>query len=559
MSAAASASAASFTPRMLVLLAAMRLGRPVKWIEDRREHLMCANQGREQRHLVRIACDKNGIILGIQDEIFHDQGAYSAPTASTCPTARCSMLTGRYKVPAYRAMARFRLTNKTPAATYRAPGRFESTFVRGRIIDAMADQLGIDRIEVRRRNLIASSEMPYTFAFNEPGIETLLIDSGDYALLLDKSLKAFGWDKLQAELKRRRAKGERVGAGVALFLEESGKGPSDGARISVDTTGNVELITGGASLGQGFEPHGADRLRSDRRRLSHVRVIHGQTDLIDHGIGAHAARATGLTGGAVHVTAMILRAKALEFASELLQTPADDLDIVDGSRRAPRPQGGPRSRSRTSPSASRRVRNSCRTRSSARRHGWYNTDNTVFPYGIHLAVVRIDGDTGHVAVERFMVAYDVGRAVNPLLVAVARWRLRAGARRRALGGIRLRQQRRADGGDLADYLMPTLRDVPDVEILLTEDAPSPFHPLGLKGAGEGGINGAGGVIATAIDDALGMPGAVTQLPMTPQRIRELLRRRPPTRAHWSEPAFLPSLVAPQHGTEQIIEDESCVC
>src|SRR3954447_967665 len=316
---------------VVVLVAAMRLGRPVKWIEDRREHLMCANQGRQQRHLARIAVDMDGLILGIEDEILHDQGAYIRTHGVNVPNRTMYMLTGCYKVPAYKALARVRLTNKTPCATYRAPGRFESTFVRSRLMDAVADRLGLDRIEVRRRNLIPAAEMPYTQAYNEPGIEELDIDSGDYAALLEKALAAFGWDKLQRDLKRRRADGEMVGAGISFFLEESGKGPTDNAKILVDGSGAVELITGGASLGQGFETSmaqiAAETLGVDYKR---VRVIHGHTDLIDHGIGAHAARATGLTGGAAHVTALMVREKALTFAAELLQTPAAELDIVDG-------------------------------------------------------------------------------------------------------------------------------------------------------------------------------------------------------------------------------------
>jgi CO/xanthine dehydrogenase Mo-binding subunit len=512
---------------VLALLAAMRLGRPVKWIEDRREHLMCANQGREQRHLARIAVDKDGIILGIEDEIFHDQGAYIRTHGVNVPNRTMYMLTGCYKVPAYRAMARVRLTNKTPCATYRAPGRFESTFVRSRLMDGVADALGLDRIEVRRRNLITTAEMPYVKKYNEPGIEELDIDSGDYAGLLDKALKAFGWDELQADLKRRRAAGEAVGAGVAIFLEESGRGPTDNAKISVDPSGAVELITGGASLGQGFETAMAqicaEALGVDYRR---VRVIHGQTDLIDHGIGAHAARATGLTGGAVHVTAMMVREKALEFASELLQTPAADLDIVDGTVVRCGNKSGP---SITLGEVAKRIAPGSKLLRGRppqlAAHGWYNTDHTVFPYGVHLAVVRVDGETGQVVVERFMVAYDVGRAVNPMMIAGQL----VGGCAQGLGGALLEEYVYDKSGEplavtFADYLMPTLRDVPDIEVLLTEDAPSPHHPLGLKGAGEGGINGAGGVIASAIDDALQMPGAVTQLPMTPQRMRELLRK-----------------------------------
>jgi len=513
---------------VLVLLAAMRFERPVKWIEDRREHLMCANQGRQQRHKARIAVDNDGRILGIEDEIFHDQGAYIRTHGVNVPNRTMYMLTGCYRVPAYRAMARVRLTNKTPCATYRAPGRFESTFVRSRLMDAVADKLGLDRVEVRRRNLITAAEMPYVNHYNEPGIEELDIDSGDYALLLDKALAAFGWDKLKQDLKRRRAAGEFVGAGLAFFLEESGRGPTDNAKVTVDISGAVELITGGASIGQGFPTAMAqicaEALGVDYKR---VRVIHGQTDLIDHGIGAHAARATGLTGGAVHVTAMLVREKALEFASELLQTPAAELDIVDGTVQLKNGKGGP---SITLAEIAKRIAPGSKLLRGRppqlAAHGWYNTKYTVFPYGAHLAVVRIDRDTGKVEVERFMVAYDVGRAVNPMLVTGQL----VGGCAQGLGGALYEEFVHDETGEplsatFADYLMPTARDIPDVEVLLTEDAPSPRHPLGLKGAGEGGINGAGGVIASAIDDAIGIPGAVTRLPMTPQRLRELLRFR----------------------------------
>jgi aerobic carbon-monoxide dehydrogenase large subunit len=512
---------------VLVLVAALRLGRPVKWIEDRREHLMCANQGREQRHRARIAVDRRGIILGIEDEIFHDQGAYIRTHGVNVPNRTMCMLTGMYRVPAYRALAHVRLTNKTPAATYRAPGRFEATFVRSRLLDAAADKLGIDRIELRRRNLIEANELPYTIAFDQPGVEELDLDSGDYHALLDRALKDFGWGKLRDELKARRAQGEAVGAGIAIFLEESGRGPADNAKITVDPSGAVEVITGGASLGQGFETAMAqicaEALSVDYRR---VRVIHGQTDLIDHGIGAHAARATGLTGGAVHVTATMVRAKALEFAAELLQTPAADLDIENGTVMRRDRKGG----SITLGEIAKRIAPGAKLlRGRAPQlaaHGWYNTDHTVFPYGLHLAVVRIDRDTGAITVERFMVAYDVGRAVNPMLVEGQL----VGGCAQGLGGALCEEFRYDGNGEplsvtFADYLMPTLQDVPDIKVLLTEDHPSPHHPLGLKGAGEGGINGVGGAIAAALDDALGVPGAVTQLPLSPQRVKELLQKR----------------------------------
>src|SRR5262249_39718468 len=212
---------------VLVCLAAMRLGRPVKWIEDRREHLIAANHSRQQLHRLRAAVDDEGRILAIDDCYFHDQGAYVRTHAARVVHMTAGILPGPYRVPAYRAIGHFRLTNKTPAATYRAPGRYETTFVRERLIDAVATRLGIDANEVRRRNAIAANEMPYHRPLEALG-EEIEHDSGDYVGLLDKLLAALDWDKCKAELARRRAAGETVGAGFAMFVEKSGLGPADG-------------------------------------------------------------------------------------------------------------------------------------------------------------------------------------------------------------------------------------------------------------------------------------------------------------------------------------------
>ncbi len=505
---------------ILVLAAARRLGRPVKWIEDRQEHLMAANQGREQRHLARIAVDAQGRILGIEDTIFHDQGGYVRTHGVNVPNRTMCMLSGLYRVPAFRAVCHVRLTNKTPAATYRAPGRFESTFVRERLMDAVADRLGLDRIEVRRRNLITAAEMPHTLAFDEAGIEPLVLDSGDYPRLLDKALAAVGWQGLLASLVRRRAGGELVGAGLALFLEESGRGPSDGARIAVDRSGAVEVVTGGASIGQGFETTMAQicaaALGVDYRV---VRVIHGQTDRIDYGIGAHATRATVLTGNAVHKTALAVRAKALAAASALLQRPREGLTMAGSTAFVAGDPAGPSvnlgeiaAYLETEPSG-------------LAAEEFFETDRTTFPYGIHIAVVRIDRATGGIALERFLIAYDVGRTVNP---AMLEGQLRGGCVQ-GIGGALFEEYTYDEHGQplavtLADYLIPTLSEVPRIDCLVTEDAPSPHNPLGLKGGGEGGINGVGAAIAGAIDEAVGIPGAVTFLPVTPARMRAILRR-----------------------------------
>jgi aerobic carbon-monoxide dehydrogenase large subunit len=517
---------------LLVLLAAKRFGRPVKWIEDRRENLTTTNHSRQQRHKVRAAVDREGRLLAIDDEFFHDQGAYVRTHGASVVGRTMSMLTGAYKVGAYRAAGHFRLTNKTPAATYRAPGRFEGSFVRERIMDAVAAKLGIDRIALRRANLIPAMEMPYTITFNEKGAEELPLDSGDFQGFFDKALAHFRWREVEAKVAARRLAGECVGTGVAFFLEEAGRGPRDGARISVDTSGAVEVVTGGASVGQGFETVMAqicaEALGVDYRR---IRVVHGQTDRIAHGIGAHAARATVLTGNAVHVTAMKLRALTLGYASELLQTPAAALAIVDGVVcRCAAPGGAmPPGPSITLGDLARRVRPGSDL-SAGRNPGltagaWFTTEHTVFPFGAHFAVVRVDRETGRITMERLAIAYDVGRAVNPMMLE---GQLVGGAVQ-GLGGALFEEFTYGENGDplavtFADYLMPTLGDVPAIETLITEDAPSPRNPLGLKGGGEAGINAVGAVIASAIDDAIGIPGAVTELPVTPQRLRAILRK-----------------------------------
>jgi CO/xanthine dehydrogenase Mo-binding subunit len=514
---------------VLVLVAALRLGRPVKWIEDRREHLISANHSRHQHHRVRAAVDPQGRLLGLEDEFFHDQGAYVRTHGARVVGRTMSMLTGPYKVGAYRAVGHFRLTNKTPAATYRAPGRYEGTFVRERLMDAIAARLGIDRIELRRRNLIPGAEMPFTVEFDEPGAEELLLDSGDYSALLDKALAHFKWDDVLADVQRRRAAGEAIGTGIGLFVEESGRGPADGAKISVDTDGAVEVVTGGASVGQGFATAMAqicaEALGVDYNR---IRVVHGRTDRIAYGIGAHAARATVMTGGAVNETAIKLRQKALQYASELLQTPAEMLDIVDGVVRRKGSDAGP---SITLGDIAKRIAPGAELlhgrEPGLSAEAWFHTDHTVFPYGAQLAVVRVDRDTGQATVERLMIAYDVGRAVNPMMLEGQL----VGGSIQGVGGALLEEFTYDQNGEplavtFADYLMPTLRDSPAVDVLITEDAPSPRNPLGLKGGGEGGINAVGAVIAGAIDDAIGIPGAVTRLPVTPQRLKELLRQRP---------------------------------
>ena len=517
---------------VLVCVAAKKFNRPVKWIEDRREHLIAANHSRQQLHKIRSAVDADGVILAIDDLYFHDQGAYVRTHAARVVHMTAGILPGPYRVPAYRSVGHFRLTNKTPAATYRAPGRYETTFVRERLVDAIAAQLKMDRVDIRRKNCISAAEMPYPRPLEALG-EEIHYDTGDYVGLLDKLFAKIGWDALNAEVKKRKAAGELVGIGLCMFVEKSGLGPTDGVKITVDTAGAVEVLTGGASIGQGFETVmaqvAADVLGVDYRRC---RVIHGQTDLIPFGIGAHASRATVMTASATHLAALNVRKKALGIAAELLQYTPDDLDIVDGEVVRRDRSGGPSIRlgkiAQNLAPTSKMLNGRAPGLSD---EGWFKTEHQVYPYGSHVAVVRIDRDTGGVAIERYAIAYDIGRAINPALVKGQI----VGGFAQGLGGALFEEFTFSERGDplavtFADYLLPAVHETPTPDVLLREDYTSPLNPLGIKGAGESGITGVGAAIASAIDDALGIPGAVRALPVTPQRLKALLAKRAVTAA-----------------------------
>ena len=372
-------------------------------------------------HHIKAACTDDGEILAIDDVIHHDNGAYVRTHATRVAMMTCGVLPGPYRVPgAYRAVCHFRLTNKTPAATYRAPGRFETTFVRERLVDAIAHQLNLDPIAVRKRNAVTVDEMPFKRPLEALG-EEIHFDSGDYHKLLDQVLEYVEWDKLNADLAARRANGEMVGVGLVMFVEKAGLGPVDGVRIQVDTSGIVEVITGGASIGQGFETVmaqvAAETLGTDYKKM---RVIHGQTDRIEHGIGAHASRATVMTASATREAALLVRAKALDVAAELLQAPVDTLDIVDGEVvRRDRPGGPSISLGKIAAALSNTSKTLGGRDPGLSADGYFHVEHQVYPYGNHLAVVKVDPDTGGVQVLRYVIGYDIGRAINPFTCPVA--------------------------------------------------------------------------------------------------------------------------------------------
>src|SRR5581483_7486339 len=400
-----------YSEDVLACLGALRLKRPVKWIEDRRENLVATTHSRQQTHRIRAAADSHGRLLAMDDVFFHDQGAYIRTHGVRTADLAASMLPGPYRVPAFRVVGHIRLTNKTPVAAYRSPGRYESTFVRERVMDALAVKLNIDPVDLRRRNLITAAEMPYRRPIESLEHE-ILLDSGDYPGMLDKSLSSFHWETRRMQLASRRANGECVGLGLAFFVEKSGVNASDGVRITIDANGTVELITGAASVGQGMETAlaqvCAEALGVDYRR---VRVVRGRTDRIDFGTGAHASRVTIMSGSAAYQAALAVRATALGMAAQLLQAKPDELTIRDGQvvriGHEARPLIGLDEIARAMKPNESLVMG--RTPGLGAEH-WFYSDEVTFPYGIHAAQVSVDRETGRVTVEQYLVAYDVGRA-----------------------------------------------------------------------------------------------------------------------------------------------------
>jgi carbon-monoxide dehydrogenase large subunit len=508
---------------VLVCEAARRLARPIRWQEDRREHLMAANHSRDQVHRIRVGFDDRGFVRAIDDEFWQDQGAYMRTHAATVADLTAAMLPGPYLIPAFRSRGHIVLTNKTPCGTYRSPGRYEGTFVRERIFDAVAARLAMDPVEQRRVNLIPEERFPFERGIDALGTE-VSYDSGRYLDLLDRVLDHLDYSRLQEDLARRQAAGEMVGLGLAFFVEKSGLGPFDEVRVEVDDAGQVEVITGVASVGQGVETSIAQVCADELGvGIQSVRVVHGQTDRIDRGMGAFATRVTVMTGSATLMASATVRERALQIAAELLEANPDDLRIergevfVAGSREAvialadiaAAVAPGEHLAERFGPGlAATEV---------------FTVDHMTYPYGVHAAVVEIDHSTAGCRVIRYVVGYDIGRAINPMLVEGQL----VGGVAQGIGGALLEQfQYDSSGQPLAvsfmDYLLPTATEVPPVEVVLRQDSPSPLNPLGVKGAGEGGINAVGAAIAAAVDQALGRPMAVTRLPVSPDALHGLV-------------------------------------
>src|SRR5579859_6773755 len=494
----------------LIPFAAIRTGRPVCWVEDREENLRACNQSREQVHRAELALKQDGTFLGLRDTFTNNTGAYVRTHGMTVPGLSVSMLPGPYRWPAYRGEYRSVVSNKTPGGTYRSPGRFEANFVRERLVDIAARRLGLDPVEIRRRNLIAREAFPHDTGTLFDG-HPVVYDSGDYELLLDKAVAAFDYEGLKRWRWDSPVEGLKRGLGIAYFVEKAGPAEKEYARVEIGEDGAVAVFTGTASLGQGVETVLAQVCATHLGvPYERVTVVHGDTAAIPEGMGAFGSRASMLGGAAVMKAAEHLKATLLEAAAEELEVAAADLVVGDAGVSV---VGAP-------------TRSISLSKLVTSRGGVIKAEDRFvcellgFPYGLHVAAVEVDPEAGAVHVHRYFVAYDIGRVIHPVLV---RGQI-SGGFAQGLGGALLEEfSFDANGQPLAasfmDYLLPTSEEVPEVEMLITEDAPSPLNPLGVKGAGEAGTAGVGAAIANAVSDALG--AEVTRLPLNPARIVEL--------------------------------------
>jgi len=497
----------------LIPLCAIRLGRPVAWTEDRSENLQALNHSREQVHQIAVALSSEGTLLGFTDSFVMNTGAYVRTHGSVVPTLTAALLPGPYRWRAFRLEIHQALTNKTPAGTYRAPGRYEANFVRERMIDIAAHRLGLDPLELRRRNLIRRKEMPYARGTEADG-HPLTFDSGDYDGLIEKAVAHFGQGALKHWRQTKPAPHRRRGIGSAMFVEKSGIARWEYARVALSADGRARVFVGSASVGQGVETVLA-QVCADALGIPFeaVEVVHGDTDRVPRGMGAFGSRSTSLGGAAVMQAGQALRARVLARAAEELEAAERDL-VLDGDGVIV--AGSPAARV---PLAKLLAGSD----HALEEEAVFETEHMSFPYGLHLAAVEVDLETGGVDVERYAIAYDVGRAINPQLVE---GQIVGGAAQGVAGAL-LEELAYDESGQLVsgtfmDYLLPTAGEVPHVDVLITEDAPTPLTPLGAKGAGEGGTAAAGAAIANAVSDALGIE--VKALPLSPPRVTNLARQ-----------------------------------
>ena len=503
-------SRGEFYPEDYLIPAASRIvGRPIKWTEDRREHLMSANHARDIECDVEMAVASDGKILGLRGMAFADIGAYFRTNGSVGPRNVSQFMSGPYKIENIHLQSTQLTTNKTPSGTYRGPGRFETDFIRERMIDLAAGKLGLDPVAMRRRNLVADADMPYPLASITPYDSSTELDSGDYHHVFDLCLKEFGWDEKSA-LQGKLIDGRYHGLSVGSFIEGGAAGPKEDARLVLETDGSLTVYLGSSAVGQGLQTI-MTQIAADAMEMpfDRIRVLHGSTSHVTEGFGSYHSRSTVMGGSAILLAADKLKGMIREAAAAKFGCAAADVQI-DGETVTANGASCPLSGLAAEPLDVEAT--------------FFNKKYT-YAYGTQAAHVSVDPGTGHVRVHDYLSVEDVGRMINPLTLHGQA----IGGIVQGLGGTFLEhliydEHGQLLTGSLADYLMPTASDFPVIRSITLELKPSPNNPLGAKGAGEGGIIPVGGIIANAVANALAhLDVQPMELPLSPPRVWRLIR------------------------------------
>lgn len=507
---------------ILMPFAAMRLGRPVRWLEDRSENLVNTRHARDQVHDVEVAYNSDGRIVGLRDRFIVDMGMANF-YGLVVPYNTVTHLRCEYRIDNFEVEAICALTNKTPGAPARGAGRVTAAFVMERVMERVARALELDPAEVRRRNLIPADEMPYDMGIPYRDGVPVVYDSGDYPAQLEWALAAIDYDDFrqrQAELKEQ---GRQVGIGIACYTEGSGYGPHEGVTIRLGESGNVTILSGSNNHGQSHETTlaqvCADVLGVD---IDVIRIEDGDTAIVQYGAGTFASRTAVTAGNAIAVAARQLREKALRVAAHLLGTTPERLEIVGG--RVVQTDGD---RSVTLGEVAAAVRPGSALpdgiTAGMETHHYYVPPTVTWSSGTHVATVEVDRDTGHVAVDRYVVVHDCGRVLNP---AVVDGQVIGGVVH-GIGHALHEEAVYDDEGKLRtasffDYRLPRAIDVPRIEVHHQEFL-SPLNELGVKGCGEGGTVAAPAAILNAVEDALRpLDLRIMEMPLRPERLLALI-------------------------------------
>jgi aerobic carbon-monoxide dehydrogenase large subunit len=518
-----------YPEEVLVPWAAMRLGRPVKWTEDRQENFFATTQERGQIHDAEIAVDRNGKVLGVRDVFLHDTGAYD-PYGLTVPiNSQCTLL-GPYEIPNYESEFTAVFTNKTIVTPVRGAGRQHGVFVIERLLDFAAKELEIDRAEIRRRNLLRRDQFPVNNEILFQDSAPLTYDSGDYEPALDQALELIDYQRfIREEQPRLRAAGRCVGIGIVCYVEGTGIGPYEGARVTVEPGGLVRLATGVGTQGQGhftsFAQIVAEVLGVE---VADVRVITGDTREFAWGTGTFASRGAVVAGSACHAAATRVREKILDLAGHELKAAKEDLALAGGMVHV---RGDPTRGIALGALALKAnpLRGAVRpgTEPGLEATAYFGPDRGSTASGVHAMIVDVDPETAQVEIKRYVVVHDCGRVINPMIVD---GQIHGGVAH-GIGNAFYEQLVYDEEGQLLnasfmDYLLPTATDVPHVETAHRE-TPSPLNPIGAKGVGEAGAIPTGALFAQAVEDALGDRNGkleICEIPLSPNRLFELIEQ-----------------------------------